>query len=239
MRTTTDYNIDQPSSSLVGEHMSTLFLQHNPPQPWSRGRPPLEDNSLYREKRKKKQSNCVSFAIDFVDDNIVERGYIIDEDTRLSLTREDIADNWFSPMELRHIHQDASQTAAGYREKHASNSSQDIDQLFDGVSQQQSSLIKSDSCCSHSKIYVPDQCRQVCRGLERQVYTSIRKHGRRYIKGILKVQSKLPADIKPEMKARLLRARSLQLSKPSRLLAKFLAHGDAVEVGELLVQDGQ
>jgi hypothetical protein len=39
------------------------------------------------------------------------------------------------------------------------------------------------------------------------------------------------------MKARLLRARSLQLSKPSRMLAKFLAYGDAVEVRELLVQE--
>jgi hypothetical protein len=217
---------------LVEEHSVPTFFPHDP-QEASR-RSPLDDESspLHRRKktRKEKQGNRVSFAKDF-DDDIVE-----EDENRSSLTREeDIADNWLSPTELRHIRQDARQTAADYRENHASDSSQDIDRLFNAVSQE-SSLITSDP--SHSEIcYIPDQCRQSCRGLESQVYTIIRNHGRRYTNGILKVQSKLPADINPEMKARLLRARSLQLSKPSRMLAKFLAYGDAVEVRELFVQE--
>jgi hypothetical protein len=205
-------------------HMSTLYPQ-DPPAP----RSSLDSPCLYGKKRKKKQNNRVSFAVDS-DDNIAEQYFIVDEQQqdRLSLTREDIAATWLSPMELLQIHRDAIRTAAGYRAKHASDSSQDIDQLFN-VSQE-SSLIKSDSS-QHLKLHdIPDQCRQACRGLERQVYTSIRNHIRRHTKTILKVQFKIPADVNSEMKARLLRARSLQLSKPSRILAKFLAHGDVLEV---------
>jgi hypothetical protein len=246
------YNMDQPallsdsqdssttsslavssSSLVVGEHMSTL-CPHDP-QASTRRSLFLQDSPLYRKrKREKKQGNCVSFAID-LNDNIVEQ-YTMDQD-RLSLTREDIADKWFSPIELRRIHQDARRAAADCREKHAIDSSRDtLDQLFNVVSQE-SSFIKPGSS-SHAKMYTPNQCLHgVYRGLERQVYTSIRNHRRRYTQVILKVQSKLvPADIKPEMKARLLRARSLQLSKPSRMLAKLLAHGDVVEARGLYFQ---
>ena len=219
------------TSSVVGEHMSTALFPHDPQA--SRILPSEDTSPLCRKKRKKKQGNCVSFAID-LDENIVKQ-YTMGED-RLSLTREELADKWLSPIELRNIHQDASRTATDCRAKYAGDSFRDtIDQLFNVVSQE-SSLIKSGSS-QHAKMYTPNQCRQGCRGLERQVYTSIRNHGHRYTKAILKVQSKLPADIKPEMKARLLRARSLQLSKPSRLLAKLLAHGDTLEVRGFFVQE--
>ena len=220
------------SLSLGGEHGICTLIPHDS-QASRRRRSPFEDRSppLQRKKRKKIQGNCVSFAVD-LDDKIIEQCTVMDED-RLSLTREDITDNWWCPSEVLRIHQDASRTAADYREKQASDSSRELDQLFDAISQE-SSLIRCEDSASQSKIYIPDQCRQVCRGLERQVYASIRDYGRRYTKGILKVQSRLPADISPEMKARILRARSLQLSKPSRMLAKFLARGDTIEVREML-----
>ena len=217
------------SSSLEGEDsICPLIPAHDNQASRRSKRSPFEDRSpLQRKKRKKMQgSNCVSFAVDS-DNKIVVQYYIVMDEDRSPLTREDIADNWWRPIELRRIHQDASRAAADYREKHAStDSSRDLDRLFN-VASQESSLIRSEESSSHSKMYIPDQCRQVCRGLERQVYASIQDYGHRYTKGILKVQSKLPADINPEMKARLLRARSLQLSKPSRMLAKFMAHGDA------------
>ena len=80
------------------------------------------------------------------------------------------------------------------------------------------------------------------RGLERHINWIFPHYKNNYVEKVLDIQSKMPSDMIPELKARLLCARATQLSKPSRNLARFLAHQDAAmevanQVREELLHD--
>ena len=167
-------------------------------------------------KRYRSQHRGVSFAID--SNNNVHRDYI---DSNFFLTEEDIKQLWWSREDILKIYQEARAVVAYYR-KHRTDYTSQFNDLFA-------------KCAKTSRVLreygiVAMSTRRSARGLERHIHDVLTKYKSNFIGSLLEIQSKMPPEMDPQARSRLLAVKSCQLSKPSRNLAKFLAQQDSDEV---------
>jgi hypothetical protein len=147
----------------------------------------------------------------------------------LYLTEEEMGRMWWSRDELQFIYQDVRAMASYYR-KHPSDYTSKFDHLFSKCAESSGRRLRE-----FGLVHKPNQRR--CRGLELLVHEILPRHRRRYVHSILKIQSKMTVEINPELRVKLLCAKSLHLSKPSRNLARFIAYQDYAEVAAIIREE--
>ena len=153
------------------------------------------------------------------------------------LTSQEKMTVWYSKREMYENQIESQRLAAKYKEQHA-DSLEDSSELvlkFIDTSSIRGSIASSSSASECTEVL--NYHRDDCRGLEWLLYPAIAGRRAMSIKHFLATQSRIPEDVQPEMKARVLRLKSLQLSKPSRTMAGLLAYGDSIEVIHLVRKD--
>jgi hypothetical protein len=179
---------------------------------------------LHPSSRRKHLKSRVQFALD--SNMEIQRHY---QEATICLTDDDLKTCWWSRRELRHINRDAKEVTTEFKQEEAAslkNFKRVFKLCFDSSSMGQ---ILESSC---AQILVHQQ--EECRGIERFVHPILSSYRHMHRKTLLEIQLSLPADATPEANERLLSSKSMQISKPSRILAKLLAHGDSVESADLI-----
>jgi hypothetical protein len=210
---------DSPVSSME------LAFQHQQEQDLLFGRKRIHSRRQNsKQSRRKLSKGRVQFALD---SNLeIQRNY---QEATICLTDDDLKASWWSRRELCHFYRDAQRVAAEFKQQEAT-SLNDFKPLFMLCFESSSLRQILDSSCS--QIMVRQQ--EGCRGIERFLHPILSRYRQMHSKTLLEIQLRLPADATPEAKERLLSAKSMQISKPSKALAKLLAHGDSVESADLI-----
>jgi hypothetical protein len=69
------------------------------------------------------------------------------------------------------------------------------------------------------------------RGLELQILSILDRYRTKYVEAILRTQDSIADFVDPEAREKILSERSLQYSKPGRVLARILANSDSKSIG--------
>jgi hypothetical protein len=177
-----------------------------------------------------KSTPCFGRRVSFEHDRSTNEIYKEYYESNLCLTYEEVGRMWWSRDELQIINREVRVMSSYYR-KHRCDYITDFEHLFS----------KCAESCSGRRlrefglVHKPNQ--RPFRGLERLIHGTLSRHSSRYVISILKIQSKIPAEIDPELYVKLLCAKSLQLSKPSRNLARFAAYQDYFEVAGIISEE--
>ena len=182
---------------------------------------------LGRVPQRKKAGRNVRFNIESEESN-----FIVYIEPRLVLTDEDSEKCWWSRQETIAMYRDAKRVAKEFREKESASLNR-----FNELFQRCNSLMSISDLMEHDSAHILSLQQADCRGLERLVYPIIPGYRTKHVKTLLDIQGKLTTDVTPEARERLLSAKSAHISKPSRTLAKLLAHCDAGEVVYLIRQE--
>jgi hypothetical protein len=146
----------------------------------------------------------------------------------ISLTDEEMEQMWWSRDELYDIYRKVRTMTIHFRKHHPDYTS-DFGRLF--------------ATCAHSsgglrEYAITDlPAQRAARGLERHIHEIIPKFRNQFMDCILIIQSNIPPGLDLKVQARLLCAKSCQLSKVSRNLARFLGHHDSVEVADMIREE--
>lgn len=179
---------------------------------------------LHPSSRRKHLKSRVQFALD--SNMEIQRHY---QEATICLTDDDLKTCWWSRRELCHMNRDAKEVTAEFKHEEAA-SLKDFKRVFKlCLDSSPMGQILESSC---SQILVRQQ--EECRGIERFLHPILSSYRHMHRKTLLEIQLSLPADATPEANERLLSSKSMQISKPSRILAKLLAHGDSVESADLI-----
>jgi hypothetical protein len=164
----------------------------------------------------------VSFEYDATNDDVYKE-YI---EPNIYLTDEEMEQMWWSRQELYDIYRKVRTVTAHFRKHHPDYIS-DFGRLFATCAQSSGGL---------REFGIADlPAQRAARGLERHIHAIIPKFRNQFMDCILDIQSNSGLD--SEVQARLLCAKSCQLSKVSRNLARFLGHHDSVEVADLIREE--
>jgi hypothetical protein len=177
-----------------------------------------------------KSTPCFGRRVSFEHDRSTNEIYKEYYESHICLTYEEVGRMWWSRDELQIIDREVRVMSSSYR-KHRSDYITEFDNLFSESAESCSSRRLREFGLAHK----PNQ--RPFRGLERLIHGTRSRHSRAYVISILKIQSKIPADIDPELYVKLLCAKSLQLSKPSRNLARFMAYQDYFEVAGIISEE--
>jgi hypothetical protein len=175
---------------------------------------------------------CLGRRVGFEHDRSTNEVYKEYHETNLvCLTDEEMGRMWWSRDELRMISRDVRAMASYYR-KHPSDYTSEFELfLSEGVESSDRRLWEF-----LGLVHMTNQ--RPFRGLERFIHPTIPRRTRCYVNSILKIQSKMTAKkINPKLLANLLCAKSLQLSKPSRKLARVMAYQDCSEVAGIISEE--
>jgi hypothetical protein len=151
----------------------------------------------------------------------------------LYLTPDEMALVWWSNEEVRENYQSAKDFAADFRRDNVESLNQ-FNELFLLCSDKSSVDFKD---LPSTKVARAVLAQRDTRGLERSIHPIISTHRAKYTKTFLILQSKVPRELSQAAKERVLCARSMQITRPSRALARLLGHGDGLDVSQLLTQD--
>ena len=171
--------------------------------------------------KKKMESRSVSFELDNDGENV--KVYVDHSSSVIVLTEEEKQSLWWSAVETA-VMAEKLRLISLYYHKHKGEYKANFVHLF---------LRCSRSSINHEEgiQIVPDERgRRSARGLERHINEILCQYRSKYVKTILDIQSKMPPSLSYEIKAKLLKATSSKLTKPSRNLARFLAYEDQTEV---------
>lgn len=166
----------------------------------------------------------VTFEYDANNDDVYKE-YI---EPNIYLTEEEIEQMWWSRQELYDIYRKARTVTVNFRKHHPDYTS-NFGRLFAACAESSGGL---------REFGIADlPAQRAARGLERHIHAIIPKFRHQFMDCILNIQSNIPPDLPLEVQARLLCAKSCQLSKVSRNLARFLGHHDSVEVADLIREE--
>ena len=149
------------------------------------------------------------------------------------LSEDEAGQVWWSSNETFENYKRAKAEAASYRSMNQEYLDE-FNQLFllcGGDAEVHFRDIPSTKC---AKVALHHQ--RAVRGLERYIHPVISTQRLKFIRSFLTLQSRLPTAMSKDDKHRYLCARSMQWSRPSRAMARVVAHGDRLEVGELIRQ---
>jgi hypothetical protein len=166
----------------------------------------------------------VTFEYDANNDDVYKE-YI---EPNICLTDEEMEQMWWSRQELYDIYRKVRTMTIHFRKHHPDYTS-DFGRLFTACAQSSGGLRE------YGIADLPAQ--RAARGLERHIHEIIPKFRNQFMDCILDIQSNMSPDLDLEVQARLLCAKSCQLSKVSRNLARFLGHHDSVEVADLIREE--
>jgi hypothetical protein len=144
------------------------------------------------------------------------------------LTEEDIERLWWMKQEIFQVYEEARAVVTYYR-NYRSDYLKDFIELFSMCAKSPKSLRKSS--------FGDPESREAARGLERHIHDILPKYRNKFIATLLDIQDKIPSDMSPDLRDRILCAKSLQLSKPSRALATFIGQQDSSEVAALIREE--
>jgi hypothetical protein len=178
---------------------------------------PLPGDTRKSSLRFGRSSRAIRFEVD-QEENIKEHY----AESKMILTDEDQKNMWWSRCEVSDIKKKARKVILHYR---INREDHRVDFLR---------LFAQCARSSHLEEYALFDRRDKIssRGLERHINAILTRYRNKYVYTLLDIQSKMPSDLIPELKSKFLCAKATQLSKPSRNLARFLAHQDAVEVAD-------
>ena len=168
-----------------------------------------------------RRRSAVRFALE--SDNGIKAEYI---EPNISLTDDDRRSQWWTQEEVHEIYEKARSVVSYFRE-YRSDYIDDFSLLF-------SKCCKSPKSLRGSPQVVDPLCIRAARGLERHIHDILPKYRTRFVSALLDIQSKMTPEMDSELRARILQVKSLQLSKPSRILARHLAEQDSKEVADLI-----
>lgn len=166
----------------------------------------------------------VSFEYDANNDDVYKE-YI---EANMCLTDEEIEQMWWSRQELYDIYRKVRTMTIHFRRHHPDYTS-DFCRLFATCAESSGGL--------REYVIADLPAQRAARGLERHIHAIIPKFRNQFMDCILDIQSNMPPGLDLEVQARLLCAKSCQLSKVSRNLARFLGHHDSVEVADLIREE--
>jgi hypothetical protein len=158
---------------------------------------------------------------------------VLKSENELYLTPEEMALVWWSNEEVRENYQSAKDFAADYRRDNLESLKQ-FNELFLLCSDKSSMDFKD---LPSTKVAMAVMAQRDSRGLERSIHPIISTHRAKYTKTFLILQSKVPPEMSRAAKERVLCARSMQITRPSRAMARLLGHGDGLDVTKLLTQE--
>ena len=167
---------------------------------------------------------AVRFAL--ASDNSIEADYI---EPNISLTDDDRRSQWWTQQEVYEIYEKARSVVSYFRE-YRTDYMDDFSLLF-------SKCCKSPKSLRGSPQIVDPLCIRAARGLERHIHEVLPMYRTKFVSALLDIQSKMTPEMDPELRARILQVKSLQLSKPSRILARHLAEQDSKEVADLIREE--
>ena len=173
---------------------------------------------------KQRFGQAVSFAVGL--DDAVKADYV---QPNTLLTDDECRSQWWTQEEVYGIYEKARSVVSYFRE-YRSDCSEDFSCLF-------ARCCKSPKSLRGSPAIVDPACHRAARGLERHIHDVLPKYRTKFVSTLLDIQSKMTAEMHPALRARILQVKSLQLSKPSRILARHLAEQDAAEVAELIREE--
>ena len=168
---------------------------------------------------------AVSFELE-LDNYTLKAKYI--EPTHV-LTDDDVQNQWWTHDEVCEIYEKARSVVSYFRE-YRSDYSNDFSRLF-------TMCCKSPKSLFGSPPIVDPLCHRAARGLERHIHDILPKYRNKFVGALLDIQSKTTSEMDPSLRARILQVKSLQLSKPSRILARHLAQQDSVDVPDLIREE--
>ena len=157
----------------------------------------------------------------------------IESESDLYLTPEEMTLVWWSNEEVRENYQSAKDFAADFRRDNLESLNQ-YNELFLLCSDKSSVDFKD---LPSTQVAMAVLAQRDVRGLERSIHPIISTHRAKYTKTFLILQSKVPKEMSLAAKERVLCARSMQISRPSRAMARLLGHGDRLEVAKLITQE--
>ena len=175
-------------------------------------------------------SPCFRRRVSFEQDRSNSEDYNKENyESNLCLTDEEMGLMWWSRGELEMIYQEV-RAMVSYYKKHPSDYTSEFERLFSKCAEFSGRQLRE-----LGLVHKPNQ--RPFRGLERHIHHAIPTHSRGYVKSILKIQSKMPTEYNPRLRVKLLCAKSLQLSKASRNLARFMAYQDYSEVAGIVREE--
>jgi hypothetical protein len=180
----------------------------------------LKRKFLYQSTALRKNAKRVRFDRDPVTKKI-----------RNERSKEDLKSLWSSRCEL-----EKNRTEAGEALRNVSIGSKHytkgVIRLFQECSSKQSNISKLLSSCESTLLNPP---REDLRGLERQMHKGISQYRTFHVRTLLKQQQTLTK--KSETHQRMLRSISLNTSRVSRVWAIVLAHGDSIQVVNMVREE--
>lgn len=151
---------------------------------------------------------CVRFALDKDDEPITEK-----LDSEGPISEEEKALMWWQPLEFRMFRRYCRRAAEIAR---GSNYPDEFTKVYDACSGKH--IPDMTQYCHVSRVHV--------RGLEAVVFPALVRARKLVVKGVVKTQEKLPDDIGPDEKAKILSATSRCLTGRAKLLARVFGVGD-------------
>lgn len=152
-------------------------------------------------------------------------------DAGYELTDDLESEIWWSKQELNEISEEARAVITAVRRNPESTSfTSDFIQLFTMCAEKKATRLRDHTLLDHQEW-------RTSRGLERHVHDVLPRYKRNFLQIMLDTQQRLPKEMEPEMQERLLSAKSCQLSKPSRHLARLVAHQDCLDVAEMILEE--
>ena len=193
------------------------------------------DATFEKQKQEPKQSRTIPMKKRSVSFEMDDEGKIKDHvanDSVITLTDNEKQNLWWSAVETA-IMAERLRLITLYYHKNKSEYKANFLHLFLRCSR----TPKITRAEGTEIIAVDRRGRRSARGLERHINEILSVYRNNYVKTILDIQSKMPSELSPEIRSRLLRATSSNLTKPSRNLARFLAYQDELEVGENILKE--
>ena len=151
----------------------------------------------------------------------------------LTLTELDSQNCWWSKQETLDMCRDAKRVANLYRDRKA-DTLREFNRFFKLANIKTSKTRPADKEMGR---LLQSLLQADCRGLERVVYPVITRYRMQHAKTLLRIQAKIPSEVPPGSRERLLSVISARISKPSRIMAKLLARCDSCHVTDLLKQE--
>jgi hypothetical protein len=188
----------------------------------------LKDKRRRIEPPSTKKSSSMRSTTSSVTFHVDEKNQIKTEqiESQLSLTPEERQNMWWTKKENSRIYEKTKALIIHFRTEQTDYLT-DFNQMFKECAGASSKRLRDYG-------FVDLHGRREARGLERQIHAILPKYRNKFVEYVLEVQAKIPKEVEPEVKSRMLCAKSLQLSRPSRALARINAYHDLNEVLKMI-----
>jgi hypothetical protein len=184
-----------------------------------------DDVSAVVQRRQQQQKQHVYFDL--------SKTHVIHANPTHFLTEQVCIDAWYTPEEFFRMRRTHDNLLAVFQRKDKQALIEQMNEVVQFCNQApQAVRLNQDDLADAARRILPKT-----RGLEAQVLPVLGGMTRKHMKSVMDYIDKIPKKLRPELRDRMLSARSMQYSRPHALLAEILGRADAEIAKQCMAED--